>query len=372
MEACPHDVLKKSLSETLTRYYPLAGRIKTIALSLTELLAGADHPAASGFNSKVVLAVQVNIFDGGGIVIGVHISHKIADASSFITFIKDWAATARGAIEQIKSPSFEDLPSLFPQRDLMGFKPESIITNRGEKIVAKKFLFRDSKIAELKKRSMITGCHHVDDVQEYPTRVEALSALIWRCFMDVNQGKEEGASSAAAGVRVYGVVHGVNMRTRMVPPLPTNSIGNMYNVAIALSDVSDNADDDDDQGEQDYHQYSNLVAKIRDAIKRIDDKQVRELQTTDAFLNCMKQVTEYITSSQAVLLYFTSWCRFPIYEADFGWGKPIWVTMCKSPIKNVVWLVDTSSGEGIEALVSLTKEDMAKFESHEKLLAFTS
>lgn len=22
---------------------------------------------------------------------------------------------------------------------------------------------------------------------------------------------------------------------------------------------------------------------------------------------------------------FSSWCRFPFYEADFGWGKTIWV-----------------------------------------------
>ena len=40
-------------------------------------------------------AVQVNHFTCGGIAIGACISHKIADGSSFINFMKDWAATAR-------------------------------------------------------------------------------------------------------------------------------------------------------------------------------------------------------------------------------------------------------------------------------------
>ncbi|OVA06426.1 Transferase [Macleaya cordata] len=104
MEACRRDVLKKSLSEILTRYYPLSGRIKEDSFIIDCNDDGVDYLEArvhnncrpvsefiqnpdvhllkqflpfdpygsesssefgfeSGFNSKVLLAVQVSFFD---------------------------------------------------------------------------------------------------------------------------------------------------------------------------------------------------------------------------------------------------------------------------------------------------------------------
>ncbi|KAJ0037368.1 hypothetical protein Pint_22417 [Pistacia integerrima] len=40
-------------------------------------------------------------------------------------------------------------------------------------------------------------------------------------------------------------------------------------------------------------------------------------------------------------------------------------------LKNLVVLMDTRGGEGIEALVTISKEDMTVFEGEEKLLEFT-
>ncbi|OVA13187.1 Transferase [Macleaya cordata] len=404
------DLIKKSLSETLTMYYPFAGRLKADSFiidcnddgvdyletrvrnngrPLSEFIKHHDFYELSQFapprdqllladnatNSKVVLTVQVNVFNCGGIVIGLSLSHKIADASSFFVFIKDWAATARGDTKKIKGgPRFDVLPSLFPQRDLMGYMPQSMIMNtmREEEIVAKKFVFEDSKITELRKRSIaING-----SIQEYPSRVEALSALIWRCFMDVDQAKKKnGGASSTGGVRVYGVAHPVNLRSRIVPPLPTNTIGNMFSVAVALSIINDNTEADDHRDKD--NQYSNLVGKIKDALRKIDRDHVIKLQTTDTHIKSVKQIAEVMSGStddiEMVLLSFTSSCGFPSYEADFGWGRPKWVSICSSgnPIKNFIWLNDTSSGEGIEALVSFTKEDMANFERHDELLRYT-
>ncbi|KAF9610458.1 hypothetical protein IFM89_022422 [Coptis chinensis] len=65
----------------------------------------------------------------------------------------------------------------------------------------------------------------------------------------------------------------------------------------------------------------------------------------------------------------TSWCRFHFYIADFGWGDHIWVSPV-NPFKNVLVLMDTKNGEGIEAWVTLDAEDMAKFETDPELLAY--
>ncbi|OVA16399.1 Transferase [Macleaya cordata] len=108
--------------------------------------------------------------------------------------------------------------------------PQSLIRT-DEEIVTKKFVFGGSKIAELKKRIILNitngSVHH-----EYPTRVQALSAFIWKRFMDVDQARKSAA--AAAAETVHGAFVAINMRTRMVPPLPTNSIGNCVTATLAM------------------------------------------------------------------------------------------------------------------------------------------
>ncbi|OVA19046.1 Transferase [Macleaya cordata] len=410
-------VIKKSLAETLTRFYPLAGRIKDADSLIVDcnddgvdylearvnncaLSQVIQHPdvrelemkflpfdpyfddvseisnkSSSGFNSKALLAVQVNIFEEeycGGMAIGVCMSHKIADALSLFTFINQWAATAREATEQIKSPFF-GLSYLFPapRYDLMGFIQSPPIMK--EEIVTKRFVFGASKIADLQKqinRIISTksndGGGSKDHDHEYnkPTSVEVVSAFIWRCFMDVNRAKKELGTAAA---KFCAASQSVNMRNRMVPPLPKTCFGNMVGFTVALSTFCST------NGEAEkINQYPYLVSKLRESINKIDDVHIREMQTTNAFFNSMKLITESIISGETVLIHISSFCRFPVYEANFGWGKPIFASPCKLAIKNLVYLMDTGSGDGIEAWVSLTKEDMAEFEHDKELLAFVS
>ncbi|KAL7212340.1 hypothetical protein ACSBR2_015093 [Camellia fascicularis] len=75
----------------------------------------------------------------------------------------------------------------------------------------------------------------------------------------------------------------------------------------------------------------------------------------------------------AVKVYrHSSWCRFGLYELDFGWGKPTYTTgvLFGNPIG--IGLLDTRDGDGIEVWMTLLKEDMALFESDQELLAFAS
>ena len=52
---------------------------------------------------------------------------------------------------------------------------------------------------------------------------------------------------------------------------------------------------------------------------------------------------------------FSSWFWFPLYEVDFGWGKPIWVSTRAKTLEMVI-LNDTKDGDGIEAWVSLDEK----------------
>ncbi|KAK7819176.1 vinorine synthase [Quercus suber] len=62
----------------------------------------------------------VNHFTCGGIAIGACISHKLADGSSFINFMKNWAATARcESVEALKAKYVESSTGLelYPSRN---------------------------------------------------------------------------------------------------------------------------------------------------------------------------------------------------------------------------------------------------------------
>ncbi|EOY22399.1 3'-N-debenzoyl-2'-deoxytaxol N-benzoyltransferase, putative [Theobroma cacao] len=68
---------------------------------------------------------------------------------------------------------------------------------------------------------------------------------------------------------------------------------------------------------------------------------------------------------------FTSWCRFPFYETDFGWGKPIWLGTALR-FNRAAFFLDTRDGEGIEAWITLTQKEMAKLEQDPDILAHAS
>lgn len=69
-------------------------------------------------------------------------------------------------------------------------------------------------------------------------------------------------------------------------------------------------------------------------------------ETFAEWVNMMKEWKD------AKIYKCTSLCRFPFYHIDYGWEKPASVT-CPSNIKNLVCLVDTKTGDGIEAWITL-------------------
>ena len=65
-------------------------------------------------------------------------------------------------------------------------------------------------------------------------------------------------------------------------------------------------------------------------------------------------------------------CRFPLYDADFGWGEPTWVSSAAFRYTNFVAFMDTKTGNGIEAYIALKEEHMAKLEADEDFLKAVS
>ncbi|KAL0425424.1 UNVERIFIED_CONTAM: Vinorine synthase [Sesamum radiatum] len=115
--------------------------------------------------------VQINLFECGGVAIGVCMSHLVADASSLVEFMNAWAATCRG--ENPKSaPEFGVMARYFPAQDLSDSNISPSLLMGNDKLVTKRFVFNKEKLAALKQAAATGDGSDVKD----PTRVEAVSA----------------------------------------------------------------------------------------------------------------------------------------------------------------------------------------------------
>lgn len=171
------------------------------------------------------------------------------------------------------------------------------------------------------------------------------------------------ALTTSSHPKTYAVVHAVNLRPRMDPPLPPDSFGNYYRFSMTLIPTLESKE------ERDYGVA--FVNRVREQLKKVDKDYVRRIQEGasehEDFLN--DRSFRVLVKGDLVPFSFTSLCRFPLYDADFGWGKPTWVGSPALTFKNLVVFVDATMGGGIEAYVSLKVEDMAKFEADKEMLA---
>ncbi|CAN6553871.1 unnamed protein product [Malus baccata var. baccata] len=156
------------------------------------------------------------------------------------------------------------------------------------------------------------------------------------------------------------LIHAVNLRPQMDPPLPRSSFGNICLISMTGPFTSSNTSLDNDP-------CYGMVGHIREAMSKIDNEYVKRLQEGDEHLSSIKKLADSFTREHLVTYNFTSLCRYPLYDNDFGWGRPTWVGLPALTFKNLIVFLDTKGagggGSGIEAYVSLEKQVMAKFET---------
>ncbi|KAD3640825.1 hypothetical protein E3N88_30048 [Mikania micrantha] len=349
------DVLKNSLSKTLTKYYPFAGRLREdgitvdcndegvvfvtgrlIGCSLSDFLQNPKYETQSllfpqGYLWKgscvgySFLAAQVTYFECGGMALTISLSHKVADAPSLGIFLSDWAAMARGEVRQPPMILATSIPSL----DLAYTMPE-IELEMSEIVVTKRYVLDAQNIARLKQS--VTG------LVENPTKITLVTALLYKCAITASTRKTGFFKSST-------LIQLVNMRPRVKPRLPDNSIGN-FTWYFTTSNSHHN-----ETG------LGNLVVQLKKGIKELG------VNGLDDWLAGVRESAHSVKVLFDNLdVYRCSHVRGgSFYQMNFGWGNPKWGTIADVLVKNTFILYDTPDGYGVEAVVSLEDEHMRLF-----------
>ncbi|XP_010672438.2 stemmadenine O-acetyltransferase [Beta vulgaris subsp. vulgaris] len=407
----PHKIditsLKTSLSYSLDKFYPLAGRFlddSTISCnnqgipfietkidchlltllssphklkSLIKFLPPTELQAKWGqpISELIPLAFQINVFECGGVVLGCYMLHKFIDVASVGTFLKHWAALAsKQHINSLVQPNFAATVKAFPPLPRVQLKhvfvPDlSKESSTGQSrcdsdsdsdsdsviIIAKSFIFTSVALNKLKAKA-------ASELVPTPTSFEALAAFVW-----------EQAALASGKVKHTKLTFTVNMRQRMIPPLPKESIGNL------LTNVHSQVDDFRSSNLQE------LVKEIHSELYKLNHRITTVYQGengAEILMEEMKVETQRVMGCNgrgSGLYRLSSWCKLGLNEADFGFGKLLHIIPFDGSVpsinKNLIFFTDyshPSNGDGIEAWLFLEEKEMQVLESNPRFLAFAA
>lgn len=373
------NLLKNSLSETLSKYYPFAGRLKSsgtyvdcndegvdfieaqIGCKLAQFLEkdparedeeGLGHlfpPRAiwdklSEYSS--LMLVQLNHFNCGGIAIAVSLSHRVGDGLTLFSFISYWAGLSRHSCDHQKLLNLCPyiVYELLPQSHDDGFNTFNVSFPK-KHWITKEIEFDNTKIATLKAHVEIKDKLQGKGEQNY-TRNELVTALLYRCMV-------AAAATSNCGAYAKSVLcQTVNIRPMLDPPLPQTSIGGFINYNNIPTSTENETE------------LNFVVERIRKGKTRLrGNKGMDETIASRPFEEFEKINRIYFVSSI---------CNFALYEMDFGWGRPVKASLVDMPVANTIILMDTPSGDGIKAIVGLEEDEMTNFQANKDLLTYAS
>lgn len=366
--------LEESLSKILVKFYPLAGRYiksdhlvdcsdegaelieaEAVGIELKDLVAksseahelnGDLYPDQYFINDETaddpLLSIQATHFPCGGLAIAVSVSHRIFDVPSLATFAVAWSSTTNPdkAAGFNLNPTF-DFPSLLPFKDFnfgVNLKKSSIDASN---VLVKRLVFDKAALTKLKSKSVdISG-------------VSAVSALIAKALIRIDTAKH-GKN------RDFVVFQLVNMRGRMIPPQPKHACGNLCFTALTPPVASSGIGVEelvrvlDDAVEKSVADHAEILSPERDGV--------------DIIMKSLGGMIKAFQNPETNFLVFADNCDFGFYEADFGWGEPLWTTTRpQRPRSNTTALMATKEGDGIEAWVYLDENEMRRFQEDEEI-----
>ncbi|XP_004291518.1 PREDICTED: shikimate O-hydroxycinnamoyltransferase-like [Fragaria vesca subsp. vesca] len=381
-------VLKDALSKALVPFYPLAGRLKhkmdeggkgrrrleidcnaegalfVVADSSSciddmggfaptpefgrGLLPTVDY--SGGISSYLLLLVQITYFKCGGVALGVRLDHYLADGFSALHFINTWSDIARGAdiaipptIDRTLLRARDQPRTLLDHNHHIVYQPPNDHGTTGAETVVSVFTFTREQLNILKAMSTMTK--EEDNKMKY-TLFEVFAGHVWRCACKARE---------LANDQETNFYFPVNGRTRLQPPLPPGYFGNVIFRAAATAVAGDLIS----------KPLSYAACCIHNAVVRMDDDYLRSaLDYLELEQRRHRDLTSLAhgTHVRCPNLGITSWFTLPLYDADFGWGRPIFMGRALVPREGKAYMIPTATNDGSLSLcINLESQHMKSF-----------
>nr|XP_010911178.1 putrescine hydroxycinnamoyltransferase 1 [Elaeis guineensis] len=366
------EVLKAALGKALVSFYPMAGRLVVNRCGRAEIQCTGEGvlfvvarsnftlrdfedftpptevrpllvpPVESVEPPSILIMFQVTFLKCGGVCLGVNLHHSATDGLGVLHFLNTWSDIARGV--GLRAPPFLDRTLLQPRSPLtILFGHVEYLCLPSEDPSKAVIPLAEPMILKISRDQLDSLKNSCSGNRAGVSTFRALAAHIWRCACVVRK------LPSFRETRLY---ISTDARNRLKPPLPPTYLGN---AAFRTSAVAT-------AGEVISGPLEHLAEKIHAATVRSNDEFVRSLINFFEIAN-MRRMHPMSWALRGTNIYVVSWLRLPIYEADFGWGKPVFMALARrrSPSGMVHIMRSPGDDGGISVMVALEAENMPTF-----------
>ncbi len=290
--------------------------------------------------------MQVTYFKCGGVSIGIGTQHLLADGFSGLHFVNTWSDMARGL--DLTIPPFINRTLLRarippqPAFQHVEYQPSPPMKTPRQSIASttvSMFKITRDQLNTLKAKSK-DGINTVNY-----TSCEMLSGHLLKCVSKARALPDDQET------KLYVAVDG---RSRLHPPLPPGYFGNVILITtpIALA------------GDLQSKPTSYAASMIHNGLVRMDDEYLRSALD---YLEVQPDISALVRGAHTYRcpnLGITSWSRLPIHDADFGWGRPIFMGPGGIPYEGLSYILPSPTNDGsLSVAIALQSEHMKVFEN---------
>nr|QAB08768.1 hydroxycinnamoyl-CoA shikimate/quinate hydroxycinnamoyltransferase [Morus alba] len=377
------EVLKEALARVLVTFYPVAGRLSRDASGRIEIDCNAEGvlfveaetssviddfgdfaptpqlkalipsvDLSGGISSYPLAVFQVTYFECGGVSLGVGMEHHAVDGASGLHFVNSWSDVARGL--DIKVPPFIDRTLIRsrdppqPAFDHIEYDAPPVMKNTASATFQKNSKYQTTtSVANFKitKEQLIAlkSKSKEDGSSVSYSSYEMLSGHVWQCACKARALPDDQET------KLFVAVDG---RARLQPPLPQSYFGNVIFTTTPIALAGD------------------LVSKpIWYAASQIHKTLVKTnneyLKSAIDYLEIQPDLSALVRGAHTFRcpnLGITSWVRLPIYDADFGWGRPIFMGPGGIMFEGLAYVLPSPTNDGcLTIAIGLQPEHMEAF-----------
>jgi shikimate O-hydroxycinnamoyltransferase len=273
--------------------------------------------------------------------------HRVADGASGLHFINSWSDVARGL--HVSIPPFIDRTLLHardpptPVFDHIQYKPppppmlQSANTTTAAAAVSIFKLTRD-QLNILKGKSKEDG--NTVNYSSY----EMLAGHVWKSVSKARALPNDQET------KLYIATDG---RSRLQPPLPQGYFGNVIFTTTPIAVAGDL------MSKPTWY----AASRIHNALLQMDNDYLRSALDYLELQPDLKALVRGAHTYKSPNLGITSWARLPIHDADFGWGRPIFMGPGGIAYEGLSYIIPSSTNDGsLSVAIALPPEQMKLFQ----------